>query len=96
MNDLEPYKSLSKSSYIVGSYLLMAFFLQKLDGAVIRTVITLMEDPGIRGLDKILRSVVQVNILEEYILKSIRGRMEGVEYETEVVNLCLLELRTPS
>ena len=70
----------------------MIFFFQNFGGIVI----TLMKDQGIRVLDKILRSGVQVNILEEYILKSIRGRMEGVEYEAEVVDWCLSGSKTPS
>ena len=59
-------------------------------------MITIMKDPGIRGLNNILRSGVQVNILEEYIFKSIRGRTEGIEYEAEVVDWCLSGSRTPS
>ena len=69
----------------------MAFFLRILG----MTVIILMEGPGIRGFDKILQSVVYVNILEEYILKSMRRRMERVEYEAEVVHWCLSGPRMP-
>ena len=70
----------------------MALFLQNLGG----TVIILIENPGMKVLDKILRSEVRVNILEEYILKYKRGRIEGVKYEAEVVDRCLLGSRTLS
>ena len=69
----------------------MAFFLRNLG----MTVIILMEGLGIRGFDKILQSGVYVNILEEYILKSMRRRMERVEYEAEVVDWCLSGPRMP-
>ena len=49
-------------------------------------MIKLMKSPVIRRLNKILRSGVQVDILEEYILNSIRGRMERVDYKAKVVD----------
>ena len=41
----------------------------------------------------ILRIRVQVNILEEYILKSVRGRIQEVLFVAEIEELCSSQLR---
>ena len=58
----------------MGSYLFTAFYLQNVSG----TETTLTGVLGIRDFEKLLRIGVQVDILEEYVLKSIRRRVKEV------------------
>ena len=57
---------------------------------------TLMEGPGILEFEKVLRIGMQVNILEEDILKSMRRIMEEVQCVAEVEEWNLSGSRTPS